>query len=181
MEPTMTTTHQLVAQHRPSRGDAAPDRTSSLPPLQAQPRLGLAGMEVSYLRTTNPDGHTDAADAVRPAQVRRIVRAQLRHWGLAPLMNDAALLVSELVTNAFQHGTGVSVDVRLARSRECIRIDVTDGSPQAPQPRSAELLDESGRGLLLVDAIADAWGVSPDGTTTWCSLPLPLAPGRAAP
>jgi len=51
-------------------------------------------------------------------------------------------------------------------------IEVRDGSHELPVPGDAALDDEEGRGLFLVEAIADGWGVSPDGTTTWCSLPL---------
>ncbi|MFF0698551.1 ATP-binding protein [Streptomyces tendae] len=51
-------------------------------------------------------------------------------------------------------------------------IEVDDGSPCTPVLRCPGPDDESGRGLLLVQALAEAWGVSPDGTTTWCTLPL---------
>ncbi|WP_247197181.1 ATP-binding protein [Streptomyces sp. GESEQ-35] len=94
--------------------------------------------------------------------MRRITRAQLRHWDLTTLADDATLVVSELVTNAIKHGRGTPVGVRVRRSVYELRIEVTDGSPTPARLRSAGMADESGRGLLLVAAIAKEWGVSPD-------------------
>ncbi|MER5756906.1 ATP-binding protein [Streptomyces sp. NPDC002088] len=55
-------------------------------------------------------------------------------------------------------------------------IKVRDGCPDLPVLRHAGPDDEGGRGLLLVESLAETWGVSPDGTTTWCSLPLTKGP-----
>ncbi|MGR8008617.1 ATP-binding protein [Streptomyces hypolithicus] len=117
-------------------------------------------------------GSIAAEDAPRPRQFRRIVRAVLRHWGQASLTASAELLATELLTNALQHGRGPAVGVRMFLTASHLVIEVADGSPELPVPRNASSDDEDGRGLLLVDAIAEAWGVSPDGTTTWCSLTL---------
>ncbi|MEU1629341.1 ATP-binding protein [Streptomyces sp. NPDC020096] len=106
-------------------------------------------------------------------QMRRITAAHLRHWGLTALADNAALVVSELVTNAIRHGQGRPVGLRVVRSARELRIEVTDGNPTPPRPRSAGITDESGRGLLIVAALAQEWGVSPDGRTTWCSLAIP--------
>jgi hypothetical protein len=50
---------------------------------------------------------------------------------------------------------------------------VDDGSEKRPRLSDVATDSETGRGLFLVDALADRWGVSADGTTTWCTLTLP--------
>lgn len=106
-------------------------------------------------------------------QMRRITRDKLRHWDLTVLTDDATLAVSELVTNAIKHADGKPVGLRVRHSSFELHIEVTDGTPTPARLRSASVADESGRGLLLVAALAKEWGVSPDGTMTWCSLEIP--------
>jgi len=103
-------------------------------------------------------------------RLRRITTAKLRVWGLAPLVNDAELLVSELVTNALRYGEGREVELRLVITLQGLLIAVNDGSAHRPQLGFVGACSETGRGLLLVAAFSDDWGVSPDGTTTWCTL-----------
>jgi anti-sigma regulatory factor (Ser/Thr protein kinase) len=120
-----------------------------------------------------PDGEFAARWVGR---LRRLSGAKLRTWGLAELVDDAQLLVSELVTNALQHGDQRGgIDVRLVITLKELLVSVNDGSANRPQLRIADADSESGRGLFLVAALADDWGVSPDGTTTWCTL----SPGGA--
>ncbi|MFB7359462.1 ATP-binding protein [Streptomyces gardneri] len=110
-------------------------------------------------------------DAVWPQRLRRTLRGRLPQWGCESLVESAELLLTELVTNALQHAGGRGfLRVRVELRGSLCRIEVNDGSPQRPKPREATPSDESGRGLLLVDAISDSWGVSEDGTTTWCTL-----------
>lgn len=109
----------------------------------------------------------------RVRRIRRITAAHLRYWGLAALIDSATLAVSELVTNAIRHGEGHVVGLRVKCSAHALRIEVTDGTPIPARARSASDAEESGRGLLLVAAISTEWGVSPDGTMTWCSLAIP--------
>ncbi|MGW0708186.1 ATP-binding protein [Streptomyces sp. NPDC002643] len=134
--------------------------------------IAAPGFEVSFL----------PAD-IRVRQMRRITAAYLRCCGMADLIGNALLAVSELVTNAIRYGEGRPVGLRVVPSAGELRIEVTDGSPTRASPRTAGADDESGRGLLLVSAISKEWGVSDDGTTTWCSLaaaeqPLSLARNR---
>ncbi|MGA5454774.1 ATP-binding protein [Streptomyces umbrinus] len=137
------------------------------------PRLNVRdGIEVSFARASDSEGDGIAeADQVWPSRVRRIVRTGLRNWGRPDLAESAELLATELVTNALKHGRG-DVGVRIYPRADRLRIEVRDGSHECPVPRNATPDDEDGRGLLLVIAIADDWGVSPDGTTTWCTLPF---------
>ncbi|MFE4055000.1 ATP-binding protein [Streptomyces sp. NPDC059096] len=86
------------------------------------------------------------------------------------------LLVSELVTNAFRYGAAtVMVSLRLTEG-DMLRLTVWDGSPQCPRICLPRPLAESGRGLMIVDAVVTErcgeWGVSPDCTMTWCQLPV---------
>ncbi|MEV8543660.1 ATP-binding protein [Streptomyces sp. NPDC051572] len=110
---------------------------------------------------------------IRAGQMRQITRDRLGQWDLTTLTDDATLVVSELVTNAVKHGRGRPVGLRVRRLAHELRIEVTDGTPTPARLRSAGLDDENGRGLLLVAAVADKWGVSRDGTMTWCSLTIP--------
>jgi anti-sigma regulatory factor (Ser/Thr protein kinase) len=84
------------------------------------------------------------------------------------------LLLSELVTNAIKHSTrGRTVAVAVLRRDDSIRIAVVDSGAALPSPGGAvDLLDEHGRGLLLVDAMAEEWGSYPvpDGKVVWCDV-----------
>lgn len=108
-------------------------------------------------------------------RLRRISAARLRVWGLAPLIDDAKLLVSELVTNALRYGQGGEIEFRLVITLRGLLIAVDDGSDLRPRLTVVGDSSETGRGLFLVDALADDWGVSPDGNTTWCTLHSPGA------
>jgi anti-sigma regulatory factor (Ser/Thr protein kinase) len=85
----------------------------------------------------------------------------------------AQLLVSELVTNAVRHAGGDGVLVRATLQADLLRVEVHDSSPSVPGPVSpAPESAEGGRGLLLVDALADRWGVEQvtAGKRTWFEL-----------
>ncbi|MEU1298767.1 MULTISPECIES: ATP-binding protein [Streptomyces] len=110
-----------------------------------------------------------AQDLVRVGEVRRICGAQLRNWGLERFDDSVRLLLSELVTNAIQHGSGSQVGVRLSHTPVEVRIEVRSGPVNTLTARDPGLLDEDGRGLLLVDALADAWGVD-DAGWVWCVI-----------
>ncbi|MFG3255243.1 ATP-binding protein [Streptomyces sp. NPDC048172] len=109
-------------------------------------------------------------DAVWVERFRRIGAAKARQWNMPGLIGDLQVLVSELVTNALQHGTGSQVAIRYVVADGRVLVAVDDGSPGAAQVRQAGEEDETGRGMFLVDALATTWGVSEDGTTTWFSL-----------
>ncbi|MGX1268067.1 ATP-binding protein [Streptomyces phaeoluteigriseus] len=134
-------------------------------------------LEMSIERRPEPesDGLSEA-DALWPKRLRRIVRASLTYWRRPDLIDPAELLLTELATNALRHGKGCDIGVRVFfRDDRCV-IEVDDGSPARPELRHAAVDEEGGRGLLLVDTLAKEWGVSSDGTTTWCTLPLTEGP-----
>lgn len=86
----------------------------------------------------------------------------LREWGLRDLAADAALIVSELITNAIDASALLPdrppVSLRLLVSEKSLLIEVWDHSPLDLEPREADADDESGRGLTVVAALADRWG-----------------------
>jgi serine phosphatase RsbU (regulator of sigma subunit)/anti-sigma regulatory factor (Ser/Thr protein kinase) len=114
-----------------------------------------------------------------PSRARAFTRDALRSWGLPPgLIDDAVLLVSELVANGVQHaGTRLEVSCRLARA--VLEVRVTDLHPARTLPdpagRAGDADSERGRGLLLPTAIASAWGVTYQSgdKTVWFLLPVP--------
>ncbi|CAL9568714.1 ATP-binding protein [Streptomyces sp. enrichment culture] len=103
------------------------------------------------------------------AQVRHRVREYL---GVP--CPDVQLCVSELLTNVIDHvGEGVPVVLRLSRTRDHVRLEVTDPEPRAwLAPRRPGEAEEGGRGLLLLDAVSLRWGVEQGlgGKTVWCEL-----------
>ncbi|WP_432173034.1 ATP-binding protein [Streptomyces sp. Tue6028] len=90
------------------------------------------------------------------ALARTVVREVLPQWGLARLVPTAELLTSELVCNALRHAAGpLSLTLEWASEVRCL---VSDGSPVPPHPIVADLDDENGRGLALVEMMAARWG-----------------------
>ncbi|MFJ9691569.1 ATP-binding protein [Kitasatospora sp. NPDC101183] len=114
---------------------------------------------------------------------RRLVRAQLAAWGLDQLVDDAQLVVSELVTNAAKTGCRLCMKVEVERLDEvAVRIRVTDGCLVLPILVQADAQAEGGRGIALVDRLTHGrWGADllPDGKTVHAELgvPTPSQPG----
>ena len=113
-----------------------------------------------------------AADA--PGLARQATREVLTAWHVGHLEETAVLFVSELVTNAVQHaGAGGSkLVLRLEAAGTSLRIEVHDDDRHWPQPSIPSGLGESGFGLIIVDALANAWGVSETATgkAVWAEL-----------
>jgi anti-sigma regulatory factor (Ser/Thr protein kinase) len=89
-----------------------------------------------------------------------------------------ALLLSELVTNAIQHGGAgphETIQVRLASTPERVRVEVHDPGSHAGAPRDRLAEESSGYGLLLVDRLADGWGreeIENGGSVAWFELDI---------
>jgi hypothetical protein len=118
-----------------------------------------------------------------PAQARRFVVDTLIAWRCSGLANAAALIATELATNAVLHArTDFSVAVS-STAEGTIRIAVRDASPLRPRRRLAGPLDTSGRGLALVDALAAGWGADPfpGGKEVWAVLGPTHSPADATP
>ncbi|MFD4621684.1 ATP-binding protein [Streptomyces sp. NPDC058475] len=108
------------------------------------------------------------------AALRRIMRRHLGLWGLHELVDAAQLCVSELVSNVITHvGEGTPTTLAVSMSGTHLRIEVHDPDTRAlPTLLDASIEGESGRGMALVDALADRWGVQlhADRKVTWCEL-----------
>ena len=102
------------------------------------------------------------------AAARALVRRTLAPECPPDLVDVVALLVSELVANAVVHAR-TPVRVAMTSGPVAVRVEVSDQSPEAPRVRDVAPDDVSGRGLQMVEALADAWGVEPDGAgkTIW--------------
>jgi anti-sigma regulatory factor (Ser/Thr protein kinase) len=99
------------------------------------------------------------ANAAAAAQARAKVREAIAAWDIAVDSEAAVLLTSELVTNAVLHDGGDAITLAISCCHCRLRVDVHDSSAALPQPACAARPDaETGRGLLLVDTIADEWG-----------------------
>jgi anti-sigma regulatory factor (Ser/Thr protein kinase) len=109
-----------------------------------------------------------------------VARRELRHW-LHELgcttAEDATLVLSELVTNAIVHAhAGCTIEMK--HDDHCLRLEVRDPSPTPPIIGVEQPHDIGGRGLHIVEAIANAWGWEPtsDGKTVWANLDAPVHP-----
>lgn len=91
---------------------------------------------------------------------RRFVRDTLDAWNQAELAPTACLLVSELLTNAMRH-TSEPIGLRLHHTEHEIIAEISDDHPQLPRRTLTAPADEDGRGLTLVEALADRWGSLP--------------------
>lgn len=94
-----------------------------------------------------------------PRTARATVLDVFDGWGITDgeLREGAALVVSELVTNAFLHGGG-QIALQVDEEQGAIRVSVSDGSGALPRPNGAGSFDVSGRGLVIVGALASEWG-----------------------
>jgi PAS domain S-box-containing protein len=110
-------------------------------------------------------------------EARRLVREAISESEHESLAERAVLLVSEVVTNALLHA-GTPIDLAATVDPRGIRVEVHDGSPHLPVRRRYGPTAGTGRGLMMLEEMADDWGVSPEesGKTVWFEI---LAEGAA--
>lgn len=121
---------------------------------------------------------TFTAESEEVPSLRRILRLHLRHWGLHDVIDAAQLCLSELVSNVIAHvGHGTPTTLAVSMEGTRLRLEVHD-----PDTRSLPTLihtgveSETGRGVALINALAEHWGVRllPDRKETWCELATAL-------
>ncbi|MEU0339008.1 ATP-binding protein [Streptomyces bobili] len=125
-------------------------------------------------------------DPAEVGRARRWARSRIAGSGIEadePLAETLILLISELVTNAVVH-TGCPALLRLSlpgveAGEATVRLEVADSSTRAPVPRCVGDEATGGRGLALVDGLADRWGWSVEGPgkRIWCELDRCARPG----
>lgn len=122
------------------------------------------------------DGYSPRDSA--PSRARRDVTLCLHTWGLDHLIDDARLIISELVTNAIRHTRTRRVGVSVTRHPDRVRIVVTDTSRATPVPADPGPDAEAGRGLQLIDQVATRWGSDrlSTGKRVWVELATDQAP-----
>ncbi|MFH8611505.1 SpoIIE family protein phosphatase [Streptomyces sp. NPDC018029] len=121
-----------------------------------------------YVHQADPEGLTDA---------RAALREHLAAWGFGAVADDVEVAAGELLVNALVHtdaGAILTLEVLSGPPRR-VRLSVGDRSSDRPRRRSPGETATSGRGLLLVEAVAARWGVEPrgEGKAVWCDFTAP--------
>ncbi|MFE2425742.1 ATP-binding protein [Streptomyces sp. NPDC059373] len=109
------------------------------------------------------------------AAARQFVAGAVARWNITERVDDIQLCVSEMSTNAVVHAASQSgFTLRLLAWAQFLRVEVEDHGVGLPVRRAARLEGTSGRGLLLVEALSDGWGVveGQGGKAVWCDFRL---------
>ncbi|MFE6841934.1 SpoIIE family protein phosphatase [Streptomyces sp. NPDC057686] len=115
------------------------------------------------------------AEPERIAGARRQIRELLHDWADEEQVDSAVLMVSEMVTNVLMHTDGDALLVAEAVGElgtRRLRIEVADASDELPHKRHPGEMASSGRGVLLMEMLADSWGVDPrgEGKSIWFEM-----------
>ncbi|WP_433549612.1 SpoIIE family protein phosphatase [Streptomyces sp. CA-294286] len=121
--------------------------------------------------------HVAPNDPEALSSARHMIRAAVRAWGAEGRADEIELVADELMVNALMHTDGGAIlSLRMLTAPERrLRVEVADASSALPRRREAGEAAVSGRGLLLVDRLADVWGVDPRGAgkVLWCEFAVP--------
>jgi anti-sigma regulatory factor (Ser/Thr protein kinase) len=113
------------------------------------------------------------ADLGAPRRARHEARRFLESHGLDGRRDDVLLVISELITNSVLHAQAApELVLRTVPDPPAVVVEVRDPSPVLPIPRNPDLAVRGGRGIRLVSAIADKWGVEvrDAGKTIWAEF-----------
>jgi anti-sigma regulatory factor (Ser/Thr protein kinase) len=151
------------------------------------PVVGSGARPTQLRATLSP---TSQSRFVRPSAVpsavpwaRRVLGHMLRAWQLENISDTALLLLSELVTNAVQasgdsgdrhHGDQQMIAFTLQLTDTSLVMEVWDTNPALPVLQESDITGDHGRGLLLVDFMADQWGHRAEngGKVVWCKVAI---------
>lgn len=132
------------------------------------------------VRTRRPPSRRSAmtiaqAEPERVATARQQLRELLHDWADPEQIDSAELMVSEMATNVLVHTDGDALlvaEVTGERDERRLRVEVADASDELPHKRRPGEMASSGRGLVLMEMLADAWGVDPrgEGKSIWFEL-----------
>ncbi|MGW5430117.1 SpoIIE family protein phosphatase [Streptomyces sp. NPDC004059] len=149
----------------------------------AEERGGDDDVALLLLRRRTPEAppaggrlqqHVAPGDPEALSQARHLIRAAVRSWGHRDRADEIELVADELITNALMHTEGSAIVTlrALDGGHRRLRIEVEDSSSALPRRREAGEDGVSGRGLLLVEMLADAWGVEArgGGKAVWCEF-----------
>ncbi|WP_053693267.1 SpoIIE family protein phosphatase [Streptomyces sp. WM6372] len=118
--------------------------------------------------------HVAPGDPEALVAARHMIGAAVRAWGARERSDEIELVADELIVNALMHTDGPAiVTLRVLTGPERrLRVEVEDRSSALPRRREAGDSGVSGRGLMLVDRLADVWGVEPRGSgkCVWCEF-----------
>ncbi|MGW6939182.1 SpoIIE family protein phosphatase [Streptomyces xanthophaeus] len=118
--------------------------------------------------------HVAPGDPEALVAARHMIGAAVRAWGARERADEIELVADELIVNALMHTDGPAiVTLRVLPGAERrLRVEVEDRSSALPRRREAGDSGVSGRGLMLVDRLADDWGVEPRGSgkCVWCEF-----------
>ncbi|MFF9039339.1 ATP-binding protein [Streptomyces sp. NPDC014892] len=164
----------MIPPPAPLGTDAAGDRVGPGPAAGARPET-VAERRFRFELAAHPGA---------VAQARRVTRTQLTGWALCEDTCDtAALVVSELVTNAIVHTASSQIVCELHDGDELVRIAVRDEgcAPGEPHPSPQRPEEEHGRGLLLIESLCRSWGAQPVGLglLVWADVPRALLASAA--
>ena len=120
------------------------------------------------------------AKAASAALARRFVDHTLTAWGLDGMTDTATLLVSELVANAILHAR-TQLEVVMRQTPAAVRIEVHDSNARLPARKHYSEDAATGRGLLLVETLADGWGADPtaEGKAVWFEIGVQQSASRS--
>ncbi|MGP4049385.1 ATP-binding protein [Streptomyces sp. 2A115] len=174
---------ELCAGLRPpsDRSCIPPEDVMTTTALRTPRAVTRRGSDVMNERFKVAPGCGDASprreDACRVGIMRRIAAARLRYCGLDAMADEVMVIVSELLTNALVHSGTTEISLSICVQDGFLRIAVGDGMAGSAEPEAAGETAESGRGLMLVEALVresgGTWGTSDGGATTWCCLTVP--------
>lgn len=150
------------------------------------------------IRITPEDGQP-ASETLHVMQVRKLALGVLEQLGITRRVDEIALIVTEFAANCVEHGDGIR-EVDLALQAETLRVQTVngvrpEGARLVPEQRRGELANdlsddeaEDGRGMMLAEALADAWDQSVQGeaVVTYADFRVggsdtpPMPPSKAA-
>jgi anti-sigma regulatory factor (Ser/Thr protein kinase) len=119
---------------------------------------------------------TLAPDLAATATARQVVERACRAWHLDHVLDTAQLVITELVSNVVRHAR-TEMEISLTAGHGALRLAVHDGDPSPPAvPKPGDNMAETGRGLLVIQALTTGWGTmsNEDGKVVWAVLATDL-------